>query len=101
MQALCEAHDERELERAMAAGARLVGVNNRDLKTFEIDRSRALELRARVPTSFTYVAESGIESPDHISALREAGADAVLIGSLLMGADDPGVALRNLLESSR
>ena len=98
MQALCEAHDEHELDRAMAAGTRLVGVNNRDLRTFEIDRSRALELRSRVPKSFTYVAESGIEAPEHLRACREAGVDAVLVGTLLMAADDPGAALGSLLE---
>ncbi len=101
MQALCEAHDEHELDRAMAAGATLVGVNNRDLRTFEIDRNRALRLRARVPSSFTYVAESGIEGPDQIAALRAAGVDGVLIGSLLMGAEDPGAALASLLDAVR
>jgi indole-3-glycerol phosphate synthase len=97
---LVEAHDEQELDRAMAAGTRLVGVNNRDLRTFEIDRSRAIELRSRVPKSFTYVAESGIEAPEHIRALRQAGVDAVLVGTLLMAADDPGAALGSLLEAA-
>jgi indole-3-glycerol phosphate synthase len=101
MQALCEAHDEHELDRAMAAGARLLGVNNRDLRTFEIDRTRAQRLRARVPASFTYVAESGIESAEQIAALRDAGVDGVLIGSLLMAADDPGAALASLLDAAR
>jgi indole-3-glycerol phosphate synthase len=101
LEALCEAHDEHELDRAMAAGTRLVGVNNRDLRTFEIDRSLALRLRSRVPDSFTYVAESGIDGPDRIAALRDAGVDGVLIGSLLMAADDPGAALANLLDASR
>ena len=101
LQALCEAHDEHELDRAMTAGATLVGVNNRDLRTFEIDRTLALRLRARVPASFTYVAESGIDSPDQLAALRNAGVDGVLIGSLLMAADDPGAALASLLEAVR
>ncbi len=94
---LCEAHDERELERAMAAGARIVGVNARDLRTFEVDLERTLQLRARVPSSFTYVAESGIESRDHVHRLREAGVDAILVGTHLMRAEDPGLALMDLL----
>jgi indole-3-glycerol phosphate synthase len=101
LQPLCEAHDEHELDRAMTAGARLVGVNNRDLRTFEIDRQLALRLRSRVPGSFTYVAESGIDSPDQIAELRSAGVDGVLIGSILMAADDPGAALASLLDAVR
>ncbi|MCR9161987.1 MAG: indole-3-glycerol phosphate synthase TrpC [Nannocystaceae bacterium] len=96
---LCEAHDSHEVDRAMSAGARIVGVNNRDLKTFEIDRNVALEQRPRVPRSFTFVAESGIEAPEHLRQLRDAGVDAALVGTLLMGAEDPGAALASVLDA--
>ena len=96
---LCEAHDSHEVDRAMSAGARIVGVNNRDLKTFEIDRDVALSQRARVPRSFTFVAESGIEAPEHLRQLRDAGVDAALVGTLFMGAEDPGAALASVLDA--
>lgn len=96
---LCEAHDGHEVDRAMSAGARIVGVNNRDLKTFDVDREVALRQRSRVPRSFTFVAESGIEAPEHLRQLRDAGVDAALVGTLFMGAEDPGAALASVLEA--
>lgn len=96
---LCEAHDSHEVDRAMSAGARIVGVNNRDLETFEVDRDIALGQRARVPRSFTFVAESGIEAPEHLRQLRDAGVDAALVGTLFMGAEDPGAALASVLDA--
>ena len=98
MQVLCEAHDAHEVDRAMSAGARLIGVNNRDLRTFEVDLETSVRLRKLVPRSFTFVAESGISAPDHIRRLREAEVDAVLIGTTLMAADDPAAALTSLLD---
>ncbi len=98
MQVLAEAHDEYEVERAMAAGARLIGVNSRDLKTFKIDPDRAARLRHLVPKSFTYVAESGVGSLDEFRRLRDADVDAVLIGTYLMKAERPGEALRELVD---
>lgn len=98
MEVLCEARDEDELDRAMAAGARLVGVNARDLNTFQLDPDRCIRLRKYVPASFTYVAESGIHGPDEVLRLRDAGVDAVLIGSYLMQAEHPGEALREIVE---
>jgi len=97
LQVLCEAHDEREVDRAMAAGAQIVGVNARDLRTFEVDLDRTIALRERVPASFVYVAESGIRSREDVGRLREAGVDAVLVGTHLMRAEDPGLALMDLL----
>lgn len=97
LQVLCEAHDEREVERAMAAGAKIVGVNARDLRTFEVDLERTMRLRALVPASFVYVAESGIRSREDVQRLREAGVDAILVGTHLMRAEDPGMALMDLL----
>ncbi len=97
MQVLCEAHDVHEVNRAMAAGARLVGVNARDLKTFEIDLDRVIRLRREVPRSFTFVAESGIASLEDAARMRDAGVDALLIGTYLMKAARPGEALRELV----
>ncbi|MCA9718237.1 MAG: indole-3-glycerol phosphate synthase TrpC [Myxococcales bacterium] len=98
MQALCEAHDAHELDRAMAAGARLVGVNARDLETFDLDLERVIQLRREVPESFTFVAESGIRSLEDAARMRDAGVDALLIGTHLMQAERPGEALRALVQ---
>jgi len=95
---LCEAHDAHELDRAMAAGCRLVGINNRDLRTFAVDLDLSIELRHHVPPTFTYVAESGISTVEHLRRLQDAGIDAALIGSSLMSSDDPAAALRELLD---
>lgn len=96
---LCEAHDAYEVDRAMTAGCKLVGVNNRDLRTFDVDLETSIALRRRVPGSFTFVAESGIQTADDLRHLQAAGVDAVLIGSSLMTAEDPGAALSELLTS--
>jgi indole-3-glycerol phosphate synthase len=97
MQVLCETRDEHEIDRAMAAGARLIGVNARDLGTFELDPDRCARLRAHVPASFTYVAESGVKSAEDAIRLRDAGVDAILIGSYLMQSPNPGETLRQLI----
>lgn len=97
MQALVEAHDAHEVDRAMAAGAELIGVNARDLRTFDVDLERTVDLRALVPSRFTYVAESGIRSPEDVQRLRDAGVDAILVGTHLMRAEHPGQALRELV----
>ena len=98
MQVLCEAHDEHEVDRAMTAGARIVGVNARNLHTFEVDLDTCVRLRKLVPPSYVYVAESGIQSHDDVRRLAEAGVDAILVGTHLMRADDPGRALSELME---
>ena len=84
MDALVETHDERELERAVTLEAGLIGVNARDLETLEIDRDRQLELLASLPETTIGVAESGIGSRADVEAARDAGADAVLVGTALM-----------------
>jgi indole-3-glycerol phosphate synthase len=84
MEALVEVHDGSELERALELGAPIIGVNARDLATLEIDRARQLELLRRLPRGLLRIAESGIETPDHARAAREAGADALLVGTALM-----------------
>jgi indole-3-glycerol phosphate synthase len=96
--ALVEVHDAAELERALAAGARLVGVNNRDLRTLAVSLDTSLSLASRIPDEVVAVAESGIRSGDDLRRLRAAGFDACLIGEHLMSAPDPGAALRKLLE---
>jgi indole-3-glycerol phosphate synthase len=94
---LCEAHDEEELQRAVDAGCNLIGVNNRDLRTFQVDTQTALRLADRFPKDAVRVAESGISTGADIARLRAAGYHAVLIGESLMKAKSPGEALRALL----
>ncbi|MDR1082416.1 MAG: indole-3-glycerol phosphate synthase TrpC, partial [Coriobacteriales bacterium] len=96
MDALVEAHTEQELTRALAAGATIVGVNNRDLNSFEVDLSRSLTLRKLVPPEVLFVAESGIHDANDVARLASAGADAVLIGETLMRAADKAAALKAL-----
>jgi len=100
MDALVEVHQRAELDRALAAGARIVGVNNRDLKTMEVSLETALSLAPAIPAGVVAVAESGIHDRDDLRRLRDAGFGAFLIGERLMGAPDPGQALRELLEES-
>src|SRR5580765_4432610 len=94
---LVEAHDEAELERAIAIGAEVIGINARNLSDFSIDRRAQLDLVGRVPRDRVIVAESGIESRAHGAAAELAGANAVLVGTTLMRAPDPGATLRDLL----
>lgn len=84
LDALVEAHDEAEIERALALGARVVGVNARDLQSLRVDGERRQELLRRLPEDVVRVAESGIESRAEVEAARDAGADAVLVGTALM-----------------
>ena len=84
MEALVEVHSGAELERALDLGTPIIGVNARDLATLEIDRGRQIELLRRLPRGLLRIAESGIETPDHARAAREAGADALLVGTALM-----------------
>jgi indole-3-glycerol phosphate synthase/phosphoribosylanthranilate isomerase len=97
LDALVEAHDATEVERAVALGAPLIGVNARDLADFSIDRGRQLALLARIPRDRTVVAESGIETAAQGAAAELAGADAMLVGSALMRAPDPGAMLAELV----
>lgn len=99
MDALVETHDESEVARAVAAGASVIGVNHRNLATFEIDMGLTARIRPRVPDSAVLVAESGIRVSADVRALAEAGADAVLVGETLMRAESPGAALAELLEA--
>jgi indole-3-glycerol phosphate synthase/phosphoribosylanthranilate isomerase len=94
---LVEAHEEEELERATRLGAPVIGVNARDLGTFDIDRAAQLELVAKAPRDRVVVAESAIHTRAQAAAAELAGADAVLVGTSLMRAPDPGAKLRELL----
>ena len=85
---LFEAHDAEEVKRCLAAGARIVGVNNRNLKDFTVDINNSIRLRELVPEDIIFVSESGIESPADVQVLKENGTDAVLIGEMLMRSDD-------------
>lgn len=100
MEALVEVHDEGEVERALAAGARVIGVNNRDLRTFAIDLQTTARLRPLVPSGCLVVAESGIHTPDDVRRLAEMGVDAMLVGESLVAAK-PEERLRKVRELVR
>lgn len=97
LDALVEIHDERELDRALTVGADLVGVNQRDLVTFEVDQERAVRMGELFPDDVVAVAESGVRGRSDAVALREAGYDAVLVGEHLVTAPDLTAALKDLL----
>jgi indole-3-glycerol phosphate synthase len=93
---LVEVHDEAQLKVAVDAGADMIGVNQRDLRTFEVDPTRAVRLAELIPRGIVTVAESGICGPAQVDALGAAGYDAVLVGESLVTAADPAEALRSL-----
>ena len=95
--ALVEVHTEAELDRAIQAGAQIIGVNNRNLKTLEMNLETSFKLRAKMPRACLAVSESGIKTSADLLRIREAGFNAVLIGERLMTQSDPGEALRQLL----
>src|SRR6267143_960235 len=97
MEPLVEVHTADELDRALSAGSRIIGVNNRDLKTLEVRVETSFELIARIPDHCIAISESGLRSHDDLRKLREAGFDAFLIGEHLMLAPDPAAALVQLL----
>jgi indole-3-glycerol phosphate synthase len=97
MEALVETHDRAEVERALAADARVIGVNHRDLRTFQMDMTLASSMRPLIPSHRLLVAESGIRTADDVRKMQAAGVDAVLVGESLMSEPDPGSALRKLL----
>jgi indole-3-glycerol phosphate synthase len=97
---LCEAHDEEELQRAVDAGCDLIGINSRDLRTFEVDLDTVFRLAKKIPAGVLAVAESGIKSASDLADLRSVGYQAFLIGESLMKAAFPGSALKRLLGAS-
>ena len=94
--ALVEAHDEEEIKMAVAAGARVIGVNNRNLKDFSVDTSNSKRLRQMIPENIIFVSESGISTGDDVKALQDAKVNAVLIGETLMRATDKKTKLAEL-----
>ena len=96
LSALVETHDENEVQTALHAGARIVGVNNRNLKDFSVDTDNSRRLRELIPRDMLFVSESGVSSAEDISKLREIGLDAVLIGEVLMRAPDKKAKLDEL-----
>ena len=98
--ALVEAHDEAEIASAVSVGARMIGVNNRNLKDFSVDLGNAARLRERIPAGTLYVAESGVKTPSDAAAMKAIGADAVLMGEVLMRAADKKAALAAMREAA-
>lgn len=96
MDALVEAHDEKEVERALRCGAKIVGVNNRDLRTFQVDMANSIRLRKLAPRDVVFVSESGIRTSEDIRRLYDNQVDAVLIGETLMRSEDKKTALELL-----
>jgi indole-3-glycerol phosphate synthase len=94
--ALVEVHDEAQTEAALAAGAAAIGVNHRDLRTFKVDLGMTERLRRLVPKEVVLVAESGIHDEAGARRMREAGADAILVGEALMRSADPAATIREL-----
>ena len=98
LSALFEAHDEEEVKRCLNQGARIVGVNNRNLKDFTVDINNSIRLRKLVPKSVIYVSESGIKTPEDLKVLRENGTDAVLIGEMFMRSKNKKELIESLHE---
>jgi indole-3-glycerol phosphate synthase len=98
---LCEAHDAAEVDRALDVGCDLIGINSRNLRTFEVNIATALQLVEKIPANCVRVAESGIQSASDLARLRSAGYEAFLIGESLMKAERPGEALAKLMEEAR
>jgi indole-3-glycerol phosphate synthase len=91
--ALVEIHDEAEAALAVSSGAGIVGVNNRDLRTFAVDTALSVRLRGSIPDGILFVAESGIKTPEDVRIMKEIGADAVLVGESFMRAEDKAAML--------
>lgn len=97
---LCEVHDQSELDRAIDCGCDMIGVNNRDLRTFHVDLATAERLSKRIPAGVLKVAESGIHTGDDVARLRAAGFGVFLVGESLITKESPGDALRDLLQAA-
>jgi len=97
LDALVEAHDRAEVEIALEQGAEVIGINNRDLRTFNVDIDTTLKLLPHIPAGHLTVSESGINAPGQICMLAEAGVDAILVGEALMACPDIGAAVKSLL----
>ena len=96
LETIVEVRDEGEVERAISAGAQIIGINNRDLETLRIDPGSAIRLLPLIPPTIVAIAESGMRTRADVQAAADAGADAVLVGSFVSGAEDPVAAVRDL-----
>ena len=96
LSALVEAHDEEEVKKAINSGARIIGVNNRNLKDFSVDTENSKRMRALIPNDILFVSESGVKGPEDVKAIKNMGADAVLVGETLMRAADKSIKLKEL-----
>ncbi len=96
LSAIVEAHDKTEIERALDANARIIGVNNRNLKDFTVDINNSINLRKHVPKNILFISESGIKTPNQVKTLIENDVDGVLIGETLMRSDDKQTLIREL-----
>lgn len=101
MEALVEVHSEEELERALALTPGVIGINNRNLRTFQVDFENSARLRALVPDLIAVVGESGISGPADVARLKEVGVDAILVGESLVRSKDPSWAAKSLVEAGR
>ena len=99
LEVLMEVHDLRELERALETDVQIIGVNNRNLKTFEVDLKNTEKISEEVPEDIYFISESGIKTPDDAALVAGWGADAVLVGESLMRADDVNVAVNDIMNS--
>jgi indole-3-glycerol phosphate synthase len=97
LEVLVEVHDRAELARALEVGARLIGINNRDLRDFSVDIERTFALLGEIPAGVAVVSESGIATAEQLRRLAQRGVQAVLVGETLMRSPDPEAALRELL----
>jgi indole-3-glycerol phosphate synthase len=100
MACLVEVHNEEEMERVLTTDARIIGINNRNLRTFQVSLDTTLRLRPSIPPDRLVVSESGIQEQSDLQSLASAAVDAVLVGTSLMRAEDPGQKLRELMGRS-
>ncbi len=98
---LVEVHNEEDLEKTSTLDLPLIGINNRDLKTFEVDLGTTLRLKRAIPSNTSVISESGIKNPGDVRLLREAGIDGILVGETLMRSPDPAQKIRELLAGTQ
>ena len=101
MDAIVEIHDENDLEKALVANAKIIGINNRDLDTLTVDLNNTFKLAAKMPKEIIKISESGIRTSSDISRLREAGMNAVLIGEAFLEAEDISASIRDVMGENR
>jgi indole-3-glycerol phosphate synthase len=97
MSVLVETHDEPEIDRALASGAGIIGINNRDLSTFNVDYRRTLDLKKHVPGGVVLVSESGIHSREHVQKLEDGGVDAILVGEAFVTSENIAMKIRDMM----